>query len=335
MRKSPFLAVMVLTCLFHGRGFAADQTATLPAPGFHHLHLNATDPETAIAFYLKQFPSTSKTVWAGFSAISSPNDVLILFNKVSAPPPADPQATAFWHFGWNVVDVRKNLEIYKARSDLNLAPLYTTDEGGSVLVNSDTWPGTGGSLGLTKAQIAEAKAAGIKPLGGAGFSYLRGPDNALVEYAGNYPSERFNHVHMFQEYPFCAQLWYQSHLNAQARVVPGAVAHTQSDCKVARGADRSWPALEREGLFRTPLAGVIFGDVAMIWYMRQTETPLVDTRGRLMDHVGLSVSNLDAWVSKLKGEGVTFLAGPYRLGATRAIMIEGPSREAIELVEVK
>jgi hypothetical protein len=32
---------------------------------------------------------------------------------------------------------------------------------------------------------------------------------------------------------------------------------------------------------------------------------------------------------------VTFLEAPYRLGDTRAVIIEGPSREAIELVEVK
>ena len=224
MRKS--LTGMVLACLVPVTGFAADQTAALPTPGFHHLHLNSTDPQTAIAFYRRQFPSTSKTTWAGLPALSSPNGVLIVFNKVSAPPPADPQATAFWHFGWNVVDERKNLEIYQARPDLKIAPLYTTEEGGAVLVNSDTWPGTGGSLGLTRAQIAQAKAAGIKPVGGAGFSYLRGPDNALIEYAGNYPSERFNHVHMYQEDPFCAQLWYQSHLNAQPRVDPGAVPHT-------------------------------------------------------------------------------------------------------------
>jgi len=30
---------------------------------------------------------------------------------------------------------------------------------------------------------------------------------------------------------------------------------------------------------------------------------------------------------------VTFLDGPYRLGDARGVMIEGPSREAIELVE--
>jgi hypothetical protein len=49
----------------------------------------------------------------------------------------------------------------------------------------------------------------------------------------------------------------------------------------------------------------------------------------------LSVADLDAWVAKLRAENVTFLEQPYKLGETRAVMIEGPSREALELVEVK
>ena len=54
-----------------------------------------------------------------------------------------------------------------------------------------------------------------------------------------------------------------------------------------------------------------------------------------MDHVALSVSNLDAWVAKLRSENVKFLEQEYRIGDTRAVMIEGPSREAVELVEIK
>lgn len=38
----------------------ATQPATLPTPGFHHLHLNSINPEAAIDFYTKQFPITSK-----------------------------------------------------------------------------------------------------------------------------------------------------------------------------------------------------------------------------------------------------------------------------------
>jgi catechol 2,3-dioxygenase-like lactoylglutathione lyase family enzyme len=259
----------------------------------------------------------------------------VLFNKVATPPTIEPQS-AFWHFGWHVTDVRKNLATYQGRPSVKLRPLYTTEEGGFVFVSSDTWPGTGGVLGLTKAQIADAKLKGVKPAGGAGFAYMQGPDNATIEYQGNMPAERFNHVHMYQDDPFCAQLWYRRHLGGT--VAGGGAtgpARTEADCKVARTQDRSWPALEREGMFRVPTAAVTFGDVALPAYANPGDKPLASSRGQLYDHIALGVSDLDAWVAKLEGEGVKFLERPYRLGDTRAAMVEGPSREAIELVEVK
>ena len=306
----------------------------LPAPGFHHLHLNSVDPDAAVDFYTRRFPTTAKTSWGGLPALASPNDVLVLFTKVAAAPVTSPQ-TAIWHFGWHVTDTRQTLESYKGQPDVTLLPLYTTDEGGSVFISSDTWPGTGGVPGRTKAQIAEAKATGVQPTRTGGFGYLQGPDNALVEYAGNHPAERFNHVHFYQDDPFCAQLWYQKHLNAP--VFAGRTSSTpltEDTCRVPRGPERSWPALNREGMFRAPSAAVVFGDVAFAWYVRQGDRPLVGTRGQLYDHIALSVTDLDAWVAKLRGEGVTFLEEPYTLGDTRAVMIEGPSREALELVEV-
>jgi hypothetical protein len=156
--RAPLSAVLLAAILAPWTQLpATGQTSMLPAPGFHHLHLNSIDPAAAIDFYTRQFASTSKTSWGGFPALASPNNVLVLFSKVDATPPITPQS-AIWHFGWHVIDVRKSLETYKARPEVKLLPLYTTDEGGSVLINSDTWPGTGGVLGLTKAQIAEAKA---------------------------------------------------------------------------------------------------------------------------------------------------------------------------------
>ena len=169
-----------------------------------------------------------------------------------------------------------------------------------------------------------------------GFAYLQGPDGAIVEYLGNFPGERMNHVHMFQEHPFCALLWYQTHLNAP--VAPGRGSPkpiTESDCQVPRDPEPSWPAMEREGLYRTPRAAVEFDDVMLTWYARQNDEPLVGSRGQLYDHIALSVADLDAWIGKLRSEGVTFLEEPYRLGDTRAVMIEGPSREALELVEIR
>src|SRR5262245_9067080 len=306
----------------------------LPAPGFHHLHLNSVDPDAAIDFYLKRFPTSVRTTWGGLPAPAAPNNVLSRITKVATAPATSPQ-TAIWHFGWHVTDTRQTLQAFRGQPDVTLLPLYTTDEGGSVFISSDTWPGTGRVPGLTKAQIAEARAKGVQPTRTGGFGYLQGPDNALVEYAGNHPAERFNHVHFFQDDPYCAQLWYQTHLNAP--VFAGRTSSTpltESTCRVPRGPDRSWPALERAGMFRAPSAAVVFDDVAFPWYMRQDDEPLASSRGHVYDHVALGVSDLDAWVAKLRGEGVTFLEEPYALGDTRAMMIEGPSREALELVEI-
>src|SRR5215470_15798213 len=282
----------------------------LAAPGFHHLHLNSVDPDAAIDFYVRHFPRSSKTSWGGLPALAAPNDVLVLFTRVAAAPPTSPQ-TAIWHFGWHVTDTRASLAAFEGRPDVTLLPLYTTDEGGSVFVSSDTWPSTGRTPGLTKAQIALATANGVQPARKGGFGYLRGPDDALVEYAGDHPAERFNHVHMYQDDPFCAQLWYQRHLNAP--VFAGRTSETpltETTCKVPRGSDRSWPALDREGMFRAPAAAVMFGDVALPWYVRQGERPLVGTRGQLYDHIALSVTDLDAWIAKLRGKGVTILEEP-------------------------
>src|SRR6478672_11818400 len=133
----------------------------LPTPGFHHLHLNSVDPDAAIDFYVRQFPSTFATTWGGFPALKSPTNVLLLFSKVAAAPPISPQS-ALWHFGWHVQDSRKSLETYKTRPDVMHWPLYTTDEGGTVLISSDTWP-AGAALGLTRAEIAAPKAKGVRP----------------------------------------------------------------------------------------------------------------------------------------------------------------------------
>jgi catechol 2,3-dioxygenase-like lactoylglutathione lyase family enzyme len=330
------LAVAVAAAILGCVQIAVAQTAPLPPPSFHHLMLNTVDPDAAIAFYTKAFPDTKRTEWGGYPAISSPDNVLILFNKVAAPPVSDPQATAFWHFGWNPPDQRRKVATLQAEG-FQFAPLWTGIGDGSVIVSSDTYPGAGGVYGLgeTKEQMAEAQAKSIKPKGGPGFAYLIGPDHALIEVAGKSDPERFNHVHMWEDQPYCAQLWYQKHLNATvpSRRTPAKV-YTEANCRVARGV-ATWPSLTKDGMYRDPVAGVQFSDVSMMWYMDQTDKPLAPTRGHLMDSVGLGVGDLDAWVAKLKAEHVSFLKQPFKIGNTRAVMIEGPSHEAIELVEVK
>jgi catechol 2,3-dioxygenase-like lactoylglutathione lyase family enzyme len=317
-----------------GPGPAA-QSADLGTPGFHHLHLLSTNPDAAIDFYTSHFASAKKTTWNGFPAISAPTNVLILFTKVDRPPLTSPQ-TAFWHFGWNVTDERAKLAEYQAKYPKDLAPLYTGEGDGVVYVSSDTYPGVGG-LGRTREELEQARRDGVKPVGGAGFGYLNGPDGVWIEFAGNSPVERFNHVHMFHDDPRCSTLWYQEHLNVpvrQGRRGAPAEPITEANCKVQNDYTRSWPALTKNGMVRTATGGATFDDVSMNGYVRQSPEPLVSTRGHTADHVGLSVKNLDAWMAKLRRENVKILMEPYKLGSTRAAMIEGPSKEALELVEV-
>jgi hypothetical protein len=311
------------------------QDAPLSPPKFHHLQLNSVNPGAAIAFYAKQFPSTAKTAWEGMPALASPNNVLIVFNKSKSAPDADPNITAYWHFGWSVTDSRKSLDLFRAEQ--LLVPFYTDGQGDFVGISSDTYPYPPGVPGRTRAQIDEARAQNLQPTHVAGNGYILGPDRAIIEFTGNAPTERFDHVHMWQDDPVCAQLWYQKHLNATPRRqrADAGPPPTEANCKLSRGAEPSWPSLISRGTYRSPTGGVSFGDVAMNWYPNQGGQPLAASAGRLMDHVGLSVPDLDAWIAKLRSEGVTFQRQPYKIGDTRAFMIEGPSKEAIEVIEVK
>lgn len=287
------------------------------------------DPEAAAAFYRQHFPTLETTTFAGLVALRA-DDVLLVFSKVSTPAPY-PQS-AYWHFGWHVVSSRDNYALYAKNSHDTLLPLHTSDDGATVFLNTDSWPGM-----RTRGQIADALARGLTAEGGGGWAYLRGPDNLIVEYRGDFSRERFNHVHLWQEHPICADRWYQRHLLATAgaywpvadvpRPGPGV------PCEVPRG-EPTWPSLESHGTIRFPPGGVRFGDVDLFWYPNQTERPLASSRGQTIDHIGLAVADLDAWVAKLTREGVTLLDEPYSLGDLRGVMIEGPSREAIELVEV-
>ena len=58
----------------------------LPTPGFHHIHLNSPDPDAAIDWYVRQFPSTSKGEWGGYPALNSPNNVMRPTKGRKRPP---------------------------------------------------------------------------------------------------------------------------------------------------------------------------------------------------------------------------------------------------------
>jgi len=111
-------------------------------------------------------------------------------------------------------------------------------------------------------------------------------------------------------------------------------------CDAAPG-EPGWPSLERAGTIRQPRASVVHANGSMSFYPRQclgercgSLQPLVPSRGQVLDHVGFSVADVDAWAEWLTSRGVAILDRPHDIPEGRAVMIEGPDGLAIELVEV-
>jgi len=312
---------------------AQDAPAKVEPLHFHHMHLNSTDPKAAAAYYPKPFAlSATATTFNGFDAVKTGN-VYILFTKVATTPQNEltgPQ-TSVWHFGWNTPNSRQYDEKFRAMG-LTIAQMWDAADGKLVDMSSDTLPGL-----PTQEQILEMRAKGTQPTREGGFGYLRGPDGAMIENAQAGTTERFNHVHMYHEHPRCAMEWYVTHLGARMPAGRGGTAPAEpagGDCHTKTYAPPTWPSFAKTGFVRDPAGGVNFDDIS-ISIRPWPGGGLVSTRGKIYDHWALSTADLDATVARLKRENVKFLEEIHPWGNSRAAMIEGPDRIAIELVEVK
>jgi len=300
---------------------------------FHHVHQNSTDPAAAIAQFQKIYPALVKVTAGGFDGVQIPNVMSILFTRVSSPAPTQPQS-AFLRHVFSVPNVRE-LVTHLRSLKRDVRPLHTLD-GTTVSVSSDTYPN-----GMTRTAYEEARAKGTltPPTRTGGYIIFEGPENVLIETTERNtlkPGEMtYSLVDMWQDHSLCAELWYRTHLNVPARAGRGgapAPVYTEATCKVPRS-EPSFPSVEKVGTRRQPGGGAAFGPVALNWFVSQSDTPLAPTRGQLVDHIAVNVPSLDPWIAKLKAENVTFLQQPYKFGDdSRAVIVEGPSRESIEII---
>jgi hypothetical protein len=107
-----------------------------------------------------------------------------------------------------------------------------------------------------------------------------------------------------------------------------------TDCKTTAYAPPTYPSFAKTGFVREPSGGVLLDDIQILirpW----PGGGLVSTRGKIVDHWAVSTANLDATMTRLKSEGVKVLEDIKPWGNSRAAMIEGPDRIAIEIVEMK
>jgi catechol 2,3-dioxygenase-like lactoylglutathione lyase family enzyme len=166
-------AAAVAAALWIAAAAAAQQSST----GFHHVHLNSTDPAAAIAWYTKTFPVTWPAAVAGFEGIAT-EKIHLLFSRTDKPP-VSALDSPIWHFGWGSPDMAADFAMHQANGVKFATPL---------------------------SKLAQ----------GTVFAYMNAPDGALVEI-NSAQSRAFVHVHLYSEHPLCTADWYVTHLGATRR----------------------------------------------------------------------------------------------------------------------
>jgi predicted enzyme related to lactoylglutathione lyase len=170
----------------------------------------------------------------------------------------------------------------------------------------------------------------ISPIGTSFFyAYVEGPDRALIEL-NTASHHHFGHLHLFSEDPVSAGEWYMRHFGATLR---------------NNGLSSRKPSFI-SGYQVGPNMSLMLDNVNIIifpiQYSKQAYpdhwkgvTEMTPTRGRVVDHVGISFQDLPAGLERLRKAGVK-VTGEIRAsadGGPRFAFIEGPDKIRIELVE--
>jgi catechol 2,3-dioxygenase-like lactoylglutathione lyase family enzyme len=320
----------------------------LPVPAFHHIHINAVDPEDSLDWWKTVWPGGSITSVAGFPAFEG-DGVYLLYTEVDTQAPgafrrdlfrSEPQS-AFWTTGPDT----DGAALYERLTALDpdeqrfrFLPVYTGPDDTEGVPHSGLGPF--GDRLLTVDEIEELQ--GVPTERGPNsqdFGYLVDPDGVLVEFNGNPETEEnfYAHTHFWHEHPLCAVDWYVENLGL-GRL---GQAEREGPCEVELG-PVSYPTFIPEGQLRQPIGVVQAANAVWAWYTRQCrvgrcgqveDRPLVPSRGQVVDHVALAYSDLDVVLAHLASRGVPVVEGPYPFGAGRAVLIEDLDGLSLELIE--
>jgi catechol 2,3-dioxygenase-like lactoylglutathione lyase family enzyme len=223
-------------------------------------------------------------------------DSWVLFAKVETSPPSD-TISGIWHIGWGGEDMKA---VYQKQLD-------------------------SGTKFQTPLTDISGMTGGAENSGRFFYAYVDGPDHALIEL-NTARHHNFGHVHMFSADPIATGEWYKKHFGFAARL--------QKEPRTYRNIQNA------------PAAFMTANHVSMIVYPVEYLTTsgyepfkgkstLAPTKGRVIDHVGFAVDDLDAAMTKLKAAGVKVTAEPRAAGPIKFAFIEGPDQVSIELIEDK
>jgi catechol 2,3-dioxygenase-like lactoylglutathione lyase family enzyme len=306
-----FAASMLAGAVLAGLGIAQAQTPSVTprAPAvrpvvegahWHHLHLNATDPDRSIEFYTTHFSAKEATFADGKSAVWTQRS-WILFNKVTTPP-SKKLNTAIWHMGWGTENPKAEYERQKTLGSSFFAPL------------TDISIANGG----TRDRFY--------------YMYVEGPDRTLIELntAGHH---RFGHIHLFSPDPIGTGDWYIRTFGLTGRGL--STRETKRTPRYSVVGNQIGPS---SSLYLDNVNFIIYP----VGYSKSAYRDdwvgvreLQPTRGRLYDHIAISVPRLDAALTALRQSGSMVTEEPrsWAGGKIRSAFIEGPDRIAIEIVE--
>lgn len=342
-----------------GSSLESQDLRPLEMPRYHHIHINATNPERSLDWYATYWPAGRKTTVAGFPAFQG-GDLYLMYSKVAQQAPGAfdrklhrsvPQS-AFWTFGSGVVDTVAFVDRLTKIDPKAFAflPVYSGPDDKTGVIRSALAPQGDQLLTVTQLKERAAREKDAPPAarpGNQDFGYLVDPDGMLVEF-NSAPTDHFwSHNHFWHEKPLCAANWYAEHLGMQLpprrdEKSGQMVAVSRWDpCDVPIG-EVGYPSFMPQGQLRIPIFTVRFANGTWAAYTRQcrsgrcgpgNDKPLVPTRGQVVDHVALAYPDLDVVMKHLKATGVPIVKGPYRFGNARAIMIDDLDGLALELIE--
>jgi predicted enzyme related to lactoylglutathione lyase len=263
---------------------------------FHHLHLNATDPKADIDFYTSKF-DCEKANFKGLVDAVWAQKSWMLFQKAASAPPSEVVST-IWHFGWGAEDMKATVQ-----KQLDSGTRFATP----ITDISDIGGNPNAKMGVFF------------------YAYVQGPDNALIELNTS-ANHHFGHIHLLSENPVAAGEWYAKHFG----VAPRSSTQARIYRNVQIGPSSSF-TMDNVSFIIYPMEYAISSHMPG-WENRKTFEP---TKGRVVDHIGISVENLDSAIAALRKEGVKVTDEPKSIpgGKVKFAFIEGPDKMRIEMIE--